>query len=298
MEKITNPESIKQKLLNIAKKWNKDFNLVLLQYFHERFLYRLSISPYKNNFILKGALLLLSKDIYKARATKDIDFLAIGVSKDIKNIKSIIQSIISMSNNDCVDFIKESIVINTIMEGAEYEGLQIKLTATLGNIERIMSIDIGFGDVIVNDLDNIDYPVLINIESPKIKGYPLETVISEKLQAIVFLNYQNSRMKDFYDLLYISQNFDFTKKTLLDSINATFRTRLTDMKNLKSIFSNDFKTDKNMNIRWTSYLKKNKIQILLTFQELINKLEKFLGILISDPTKQTFWESKEYKWKL
>jgi len=135
MEKITNSESIKQKLLNIAKKWNKDFNLVLLQYFHERFLYRLSISPYKNNFILKGALLLLSKDIYKARATKDIDFLAIGVSKDINNIKSIIQSIISLSNNDCVDFINESIVINTIMEGAEYEGLQIKLTATLGNID-------------------------------------------------------------------------------------------------------------------------------------------------------------------
>ncbi len=295
-KKRNNAESIKQKLLNIAKKWDKDFNMVLLQYFHERFLFRLSRSPYKKNFILKGALLLLSKDIFKARPTKDIDFLAVGVSNDKDNIKSIIQSIISVSDDDCVDFLNDSINVNTIMEGADYEGLQIKLNATLGNIERSISIDIGFGDVIVNQLENIDYPVLLNLEPPKIKGYPLETVIAEKLQAMVFLNYQNSRMKDFYDLLYISQNFNFIKKTLIESIKATFNARSTDINNLKSIFSNDFKTDKNMDIRWTSYLKKNKISDVLTFNELINKLEQFFEILTNENTIKTFWESKEYKW--
>ncbi len=269
----TNPESLKQRLNNIAKKQNRDFNLILIQYFHERFLYRLSVSKFKQHFVLKGALLLLSKNIERSRPTKDIDFLAIGILNDKESIDKIIKTICSIKYDDGVTFDSEQIDISIIKEGAEYEGIRATFNAYLGRIERKISIDIGFGDIFVNKLKEIQYPTMLTDEELLIYGYSLETVIAEKLQAIVFLSYQNSRMKDFYDLYYVFTNYKMSKSILSKSIYATFKARKTETENIKNIFSLEYKQDKNMNLKWQSYINKNRLECVFNFEQLMDKIE-------------------------
>ena len=180
------PESIRAKLLNISKEGNRDFNAILLQYIQERFLYRLSASSFSGKLILKGALLILIKDIERYRPTKDIDFLVKGIDNKPGKIKEIIIEIIKIPSEDGIEFIPDSIESSLIKEGAQYEGVRIGLTAKLGKIIKKISIDLGFGDKIIGDPVKHSFPVLLDSNTPKIYCYPLETVIAEKFMKTVF----------------------------------------------------------------------------------------------------------------
>ena len=192
--------SIRARLRNIAKQSGRDVDAVLLQYFQERFLYRMSISEFSEKFILKGALLLLVNNIDRFRPTKDIDLLGRRITSDLDSITRAMKKIGTIEYDDGVACLSESLQAHIIKEGAQYEGVRIKIDLTLGNIRKRLTVDIGFGDAMIDEPVKLEFPVLLDMPSPKLQCYHLETIIAEKFQAIVWLNFQTSRMKDIFDL--------------------------------------------------------------------------------------------------
>lgn len=200
--------SVRARLLNIAREEKLNYDFILLMYMQERLLYRLSISEYKNIFILKGGLLILSTLNIKTRPTRDIDFLARNIPNDLDRVSFIFKEIAKIDINDGVKYDPESVEVEKITEGANYDGIRVKIKAYIGSAEKNIQIDLGFGDVVVPDEIKMDYPSLLDFKKPNIKAYSLETVIAEKFEAILSLSLINSRMKDFYDIYILSKDKD------------------------------------------------------------------------------------------
>lgn len=269
--------SIRARLTNIARQTGRDFNALLLQYYQERFLYRLSTSPYKGNFILKGALLFIVYEMPFTRPTKDVDFLALTIPNDLHEIENIVRGISMIDVKDGVEFNPESISVERIIEDADYEGVRIKLEGSLENARNTLQLDIAFGDVIVAGPVEMNYPVLLEDQPiPKLQVYSRESSVAEKFEAIVKLNIVTSRMKDFYDILFMAQNETFNLKTLRKAIDETFKNRMTPLEDRKAIFSKDFKTSKDKQEQWTVFLNRSRLDAYETFAEVVEKLELFL----------------------
>jgi len=181
--------SIRARLTDIARETKRDFDAILLQYFQERFLYRLSISPYRSVFILKGALLFLVYDMPFLRPTKDVDFLVRAKSKNIATIKGMIQDIARMDVQDGVRFLPESVSLESVMEDADYEGIRVKIQGSLDKARKMLQVDIAFGDVLVAGPVEMEFPLLLDDQPvPRLKVYSNESAIAEKFQSLVKLN--------------------------------------------------------------------------------------------------------------
>ncbi|UCH92512.1 MAG: nucleotidyl transferase AbiEii/AbiGii toxin family protein [Candidatus Aminicenantes bacterium] len=288
-------ESIRARLKNFARRSGRDFDAVLLQYFQERLLYRVSVSEFNENFILKGALLLMVKSVSPFRPTKDIDFLGKGIKAEPESLKILVRKISKIDCNDGIQFISESVKAAAIKEGAEYEGIRVKIDSTLGKIKKTITVDIGFGDKIFDGPEEFDFPVLLDFPAPKIKCYNYETIIAEKFQAIVWLNFQTSRLKDFFDILFLAENNAFQAYRLKNAIIETFKRRNTEIEQRRTVFSDEFKNDPSKQIQWTAFLKKNNLTAEFDFKVVIENIEKFLEPLFSgNPTEDNIWN--KYKW--
>jgi len=203
-----NSMSIRAVLLNLSKQENLTFQQVATRYLHERLLYRVSLSEYKSNFILKGGNLMYAIEGLHVRPTMDIDMLAKNIDNDKENLKNIFKKICEISyDNDCVRFNSDSIVVSDIAETKKYSGVRLLIDTQFDTVKQSIQIDIGFGDVITPSATALTYPVLLNeLESPVIMAYSVETVIAEKFEAMIQLGELNSRMKDFYDIYILLKN--------------------------------------------------------------------------------------------
>jgi Nucleotidyl transferase AbiEii toxin, Type IV TA system len=278
--KIKNlPASIRQKLLSLAQERNDDFGLVLTKYGLERMLFRLSKSKYRDTFILKGALLfeLWTKERY--RATRDADFLAAGANSPERFIR-IFQEISAIEvQDDGLRFDPKTVKAVRIKEDEDYEGLRVTLTAFLEKAQISIQIDIGFGDAISPGPIETEYPTLLNLPGPRLLTYPRETVVSEKLEAMVKLGIANSRMKDFHDLHSLSKTFEFDGQALVDAVRATFERRGTAWPNggTPLAFTSEFYEDENKIKQWKAFCNKNKPGVQeIEFKILIARLSSFL----------------------
>lgn len=214
--------AISMKLLAYSKKYNVNHQMILIRFFHERLLYRVSISDYRKHLVLKGGNLLYAIQGKTARPTVDIDLSGSKISNDVAEIKTIFRQILSVITNDAVVFDIETIRANEINELNQYPGIRLKVMAQLANIKQIIQIDIGFGDVITPAPITLHYPILLEaFEIPIIKAYTLETVIAEKLHAIIELAQLNSRMKDFYDIYTLLNTKEINKKVQKEAILQT-----------------------------------------------------------------------------
>lgn len=237
--------SVRARLTNIAKETKRDFDAILLQYLQERFLYRLSISPYRTAFVLKGALLFLVYEMPFLRPTKDVDFLVRSKSKDVGTIKNMIQDITRVDVEDGVRFVPESISLESVMEDAEYEGIRVKIQGSLDKARKTLQIDIAFGDVLVAGPVEMEFPLPLDDQpSPRLKVYSNESAIAEKFQSLVKLNIFTSRMKDVYDILFLASHRPFQMHLLHNAITKTFNRRGTPIEYRKSIFSREFRSSK------------------------------------------------------
>jgi predicted nucleotidyltransferase component of viral defense system len=230
--------SVRARLTNIARETKRDFDAILLQYFQERFLYRLSISPYQSAFILKGALLFLVYDMPFLRPTKDVDFLVRSRSKDMGTIRGMIQDITRIDVQDGVRFFPESVRLESVMEDADYEGIRVKIQGSLDKARKMLQIDIAFGDVLVAGPVEMEFPLLLDDQpAPRLKVYSNESAIAEKFQSLVKLNILTSRMKDVYDILFLALHQSFQMDFLRNAIVKTFNRRGTPIDDRKSIFT-------------------------------------------------------------
>ncbi|WP_151736781.1 nucleotidyl transferase AbiEii/AbiGii toxin family protein ['Paenibacillus yunnanensis' Narsing Rao et al. 2020] len=271
------PASVAERLKNIAKTSGKAFDTLLLLYLQERFLYRLSVSDYKDKFILKGGLFLFSQTQFKARPTKDVDFLARQIANELETLRDSFVMICSIDvPADGVEFQLDKMTTERIKEDADYEGVRIKVTALLGRMRKSLQFDIGFGDVVVPKPQLIDYPVLLDMEAPQVQAYSKESVISEKFEAMITLSVMNSRMKDFYDIYMLLSTNDFDGRVLYEAVFETFQRRGTVLEKEHPLFLAKFADDESRTKQWMAFMRRLGIEEPLAFQDVMNCLVNFL----------------------
>lgn len=258
MEKKNYGKSVRTRLVNLMNETGYKYMYLLARYFNERLLYRVSVSQYKDNFLLKGGSLLYALDGLEARPTVDIDFMADRISRDRDNMTEIFRKIVAIGcDEDGVYFDTESIKPEPITVDKKYPGLRFYVTAHMDTIVHNMSVDIGFGDVVSPCPMTIDFPLLLpDIPSVNLQAYSLETVVAEKFHAMIDRDETNSRMKDFFDCYMLFTQRNISDETLFEAIKATFDNRVLAYKPNLKLFSDGFATDKERIIRWKAFLKK------------------------------------------
>ena len=294
--------SIRTKLMNIARAKDIDFDALLLRYFQERFLYRLSISKFSKNFVLKGGFLLIYLKMPVVRPTKDIDFLAEQVKNDLADIKHIFRDIVRVVHDDGIKFNPSSITTERIKEDADYEGIRLKIEATLGQARKRLQMDICFGDIIIPKAKAIEFPTLLEEKPPRVKVYSIESIISEKFEAMVKLAMVNSRMKDFYDVYFLSLSHNFQSNRLKKAIESTFYIRKTPIPYNPLVFKVEFYENKERQKQWAAFLRKLRLHDTnQEFSEIMKKIINFLEpviISIGDRTRiNKSWDPIKGYWK-
>jgi len=221
-------KSVKDRLLNISRKEGRGFDVLLVRFALERLLYRLSVSEYRERFVLKGGMLVTAWIDDDNRVTRDADFLGYGDANPDKLVADF-RAIMQIEGDDGLVFDADELVATAIREEMEYGGVRLKTAAYLERTRIPVTIDIGFGDALADAAQRLDYPTLLDLPVPHIRSYPPATVIAEKFQAMVALGVLNGRMKDYYDLWAIPRNLEIASEDLDVAIRATFERRGTSI---------------------------------------------------------------------
>ena len=255
--------SVRARLLNIAKAEGSNFNQVLVRYALERFLYRLSQSPHADRFLLKGALLFTLWYDMPHRPTRDADLLGFGPS-DLQSIGQTFRDIASITVDDGITFDPESVNAEEIRKEAGYAGARVVITGELAKARCKTQIDIGFGDAVTPGPVQAEYPVLIeDFPAPRLRTYPVYTVVSEKLHAIALLGMTNSRVKDYLDLWIMLDRESLNMNTLAQAISATFTRRgIAVPAELPIGLSDEFSADPSRQALWAAFVKKNDLAMI------------------------------------
>ena len=235
--------SVRQRLLNLAHARGQPMELLLTRYALERLLHRLSLSPHRERFVLKGAMLLAIWFDEPHRATRDVDLLGFGDATEDALLRAF-REIMAVELDDGVIFDLQGLRISAIREEIDYGGSRLRTTAALAGARIPITVDIGFGDAVEPGVEDIDLPVLLDMPSPHLRAYPPETVIAEKFHAMVVLGRANSRMKDYYDVWMLTSAFEIEHERLRRAIMATFERRNTVIPSvtpdgLSDAFAND-----------------------------------------------------------
>jgi predicted nucleotidyltransferase component of viral defense system len=285
-------------LLNIARKQSRDYNALLIQYAQERFLYRLSVSPFSSHFLLKGALLLRVYPLPAGRPTKDIDLLGHKIGNEIPTLSKAIHAILEKRCNDGVIFLPEKTIIEKIIEQANYFGARAKVHCLIGGARITLQTDIGFGDVVIPGAVQMDYPVLLDFPVPHLNVYPLETSIAEKLQSLAKLGPLTSRMKDIYDIVFLAAHVGFSEKRIFNSISATFAQRGTSIESVNGIFSDEFSSSREMAVQWSAFLRLQSGGLQLEFPDAVQRLHRFIEPLILRTSPGSVWIPERWAWEV
>ena len=277
-----NVQSIKDKLKNIARENHRIYQEVLTVYALERTIYRISKSDFKENFTLKGGIFLYALyDKNYPRSTTDIDLRADRISSDEKTIKSVFEKIFSLQFDDGLEYDLETLVTKQITKQDEYQGINISVTALLGNIKNPVSIDIGFGDIIVPGRMKIDFPVLLDFDIPHIYSYSIESTLSEKFEAIVSLGLANTRFKDFYDIYVLLQSKNIDDEVLKQALVQTFSNRNTTFNDIV-VFDKNFSSDAERQKRWNAFTKKKTALMQVSFEDVVLTIKNYFEPLINE----------------
>lgn len=267
--------SILAKLKNKAKATNISYQQCLQLFFQEEFLRKLSKSQYKNNLILKGGFFIYTLTNFESRTTIDVDFLLLNHSNSIDNIKNIITTVINTSTgNDYIQMTAQKYKLITPQR--EYHGVSAQIIGQIKNVRVPFSIDIGSGDIVTPEAKvRSVITQLPDFEAPIIKTYSLESNIAEKLDAMLQRFELTSRMKDFYDIYYLANTFNFNGKILQSAIINTLQCRKTpyDQNSFTHILS--LVNNENIIIRWKHFLKTIN-DTSLDFQLVVNQIQAFL----------------------
>jgi len=298
--------SVRDRLYNLAKCEKQDFNLVLTAFATERLLYRLMCSEYADRFVLKGARLFALWAHKSHRPTRDLDLLSFGEASP-EALRGIFETICRTDvEPDGLTFDETAMAIQEIRLAQEYDGQRIRLITHLAQARIPLQIDVGFGDVITPAAQLLDYTALLDaFPTPRIRAYPRETVLAEKLQAIVALDTLNTRMKDFYDICSLANDFDYDGQTLCHAIRATFDRRKTAVPlELPKLLQHSFAEDEDRKRLWKGFLTRSAIEDSPNndFAVVIETVCDFLGppLLAAHEDTSSFamtWRHVEGRWQ-
>ena len=292
--------SIHARLAQRRAKTGEDFNVLLVRFTLERLLYRLSRSQHREQFILKGAMLFALWEPALHRVTRDLDLLGFGHPTP-ERLADIFREWCRLEvEADGVDFDARSVVCEDIRAQDEYAGIRVKLRATLGKAIVPLQVDVGFGDALPVAPEEITFPVLLGMAAPKLRAYARETVVAEKLEAIVKLGMLNSRFKDYFDLHFLAQKFPFEGALLAKSIAGTFARRGTAFpEGLPAGLTPMFATDPAKMRGWQAFWKKAGLKdeppaLASVVQLLVGFLERPLESAVNGKPLPATW--KRNRW--
>ena len=254
--------SVRARLLNIAKTEGSDFNQVLVRFALERILYRLTRSPHADRFVLKGALLFTLWYDMPHRATRDVDLMGFGAS-DLASITQVFRDIAAITADDGIVFDPNSVIVQEIRKEAGYGGVRVIVAGELANARCRTQIDIGFGDAVTPGPVDSVYPVLLDdLPAPRLRAYPIYTVVAEKLHAITLLGMTNSRVKDYFDLSLLLERETLDADLLAQAIKATFARRgMAVPAELPVGLTDEFSGDASRQALWNAFAKKNGLEL-------------------------------------
>jgi predicted nucleotidyltransferase component of viral defense system len=272
--------SIHRRLLNEARGSSRPFNELLQYYAMRQFMARLARSRHADRFVLKGGLLMDAWSASSFRPTVDIDFLGM-MDNDPSAVESIIREVCATEvEPDGLAFLAENGRAERITEHANYQGVRMRFEARLGSAKVPMQVDIGFGDVVLPGIIEVRLRPLLDFAPTSVQAYSRESSIAEKFQAMVKLGSINSRMNDFFDLWYLSMNFDFEGETLAAAIAATFQTRSTAIPRQVAAFATVFADNAEKQAQWRSFRSKSRLdEAPESLGQVVRQIESFLGPL-------------------
>lgn len=256
------PVSIQVRLARHARELGMDPNLVLTRFAVERFLYRLSRSPFADRFVLKGALLMLVWLGETVRPTRDADLLGFGEITQ-QSLAQILADVCRLEvEPDGLEFLPSSIRVSAIRAEDPYGGLRATLEARLGKARLRVQVDVGIGDAVSPDPVWLDYPVLLDFPKPRLRAYRPETAIAEKLHAMVMLGEANSRMRDFFDIHALARHERFEGDVLSRALCATFERRRTPIPEaLPLALTPGFAGIREKQVQWRGFLQRNRVLV-------------------------------------
>jgi len=250
-------QSVKQRLMNRVKQSGEDLNVLLTRYAIERLLYRLTRTPHASRFTLKGAVLFAIWMDKPHRPTVDVDLLGAG-DPSVEDLRRVFQEVCNANvEPDGMRYEPASVQAEEIREDNIYQGIRVKLTGYLGSARIPVQVDVGFGDVITPGPAEATFGPLLDLPPPVMAAYPPETVIAEKLEAMVALGMANSRMKDFFDLYVMSRSMSFDGGALVKAVRATFNRRRTAIPTgLPTALSREFVSDAAKRAQWSAFARR------------------------------------------
>jgi predicted nucleotidyltransferase component of viral defense system len=271
--------SVRARLLKVSKERREDFTLTLMNYAAERFLYRLAQSKYRDRFVLKGAMLFAVRVGEQYRPTRDLDLLGLGEASEEAVATAVRDIATTKVDDDGLVFDIDGLEVQAIREDNVYGGIRAVMQARLAEARIHVQIDVGFGDAITPAATDLEFPTLLaDMPSPNVLAYPTETIVAEKVEAMVHLGLSNSRMKDFTDLAIAGRRTTFEGSTLAAAIRATFRRRGTQLPESEIVaLSERFVQDARAQANWKAYVKREGLRGFESLAQVIEELRAFLS---------------------
>lgn len=271
------PEQIKGRIKSVAKQNNADARTLMRIYMMERFLERLTQSEYRDNFIIKGGILVTAMIGVAHRSTMDIDTSMKNLNLSAEDALRVVNQVKDIDLDDGVSFeVKD---VSNIMDEMEYPGIRVTMNANVGRLITPLKIDISTGDVITPRAIEFNYDLLLEDRSIKLWSYNLETILAEKLQTVLARGILNTRMRDFYDIRMLLDTYEdkVNKAVLKDAFAATCKKRGTD--NLQEQAEEIIKiieADEQLQVLWRAYQKKYSYAAEIDYASVISGVRKLM----------------------
>lgn len=289
--------SVRTRLLRLARERTEDFQHVLTRYANERLLFRLATSRHAPHFVLKGAALFTLWTGKPHRATRDLDLLGFGDLGE-ENLRDVFADVLTLEvADDGVTFDLGSLEVGPIRQGKDYGGMRIEFVAHITSARVRLQVDVAFGDAVTPEATELEFPPLLDFPAPRIRTYPRETVVAEKVEAMVQLGLANSRMKDFYDLVVLARMFDFDGEGLARAIRATFARRRTPLPTgLPLALTAEFAEDSTKKTQWAGFVRKAGLHDTSSLSDTVAEIAAFLrtpllAATAPSPPLVAFWRA-------
>ena len=282
--------SVLTRLKNQSKEEGIPFQMVLQLFAQEEFLRKLSLSQYADNLILKGGMFIYTLTEFDSRPTRDIDFLIKNLHGSMENIEQTMRDICNINTGN--DFITlEVLGTETISVDKKYPGVKTSFMGRIGKVRIPFSIDVGIDDVIVPDpIKRMIVTRLPDFVSPEVLTYSLESTIAEKFDAILQRMAGTSRMKDFYDIYYLSGIFDFEGKILIEAVKSTLAHRNRELQDDVFAEIEDFKNNNALNTQWKAFDPAKESGLL--FDDVLDRLAVFLEPIYQNVLSETNYDKR------
>lgn len=282
---ITTARQLKDLIRNLSKKKSADAQILMRNYMMERFLERISLSEYKDKFILKGGMLVAAMVGLDARATMDLDATIKGANVSLTDVETIISNIIAIPIDDGVSFCIKR--ISEIMEEADYPGVRVSMETKFDGVITPLKIDISTGDVIIPKEIRYRFNLMLEDRTIEVWAYNLETVLAEKLETVISRNVTNTRMRDFYDIYILQKLYgeQLRKEVLWNALVATARKRGTlqqvESRDTKEVFD-EVETSSVMENLWKAYQKNYYYAANISWQMVMQSIRFLYEISYND----------------